>query len=105
VPAPKIATPPVAPDAGSGQVPEPAQQAADWPATGMPRKFAHVLERHVNGLVRFEFAVGWPDLGCELVLPSAMFEAFCQQHQVEFMTAADRLLNRSITGDHVDDEH
>lgn len=50
------------------------------------RKFVRVIESHANGLVRFEFAVGWPDLSCELVLPRAAFDDFCQRNAVEFMT-------------------
>jgi phenol hydroxylase P0 protein len=51
-----------------------------------PHKFVRVVERHANGLVRFDFAVGWPDLSCELVLPAPLFDEFCRRHAVEFMT-------------------
>jgi phenol/toluene 2-monooxygenase (NADH) P0/A0 len=63
-----------------------AEHPAESAATPPPRKFVRVLERHANGLVKFEFAVGWPDLSCELVLPTPLFDAFCEQHQVEFLT-------------------
>lgn len=52
------------------------------------RKFVRVLEVRDNGLVRFEFAVGWPDLACELVLPRPAFDEFCQRNEVEFHTDA-----------------
>ena len=63
--------------------------AGAQPASGEgppQRKFVRVVEQHANGLVRFEFAVGWPDLSCELVLPQALFDEFCRRHAVEFMT-------------------
>lgn len=41
------------------------------------RRFVRVLQRGPGDLVRFEFAIGWPDLCAELVLPSAAFDAFC----------------------------
>ncbi len=56
--------------------------------TGQPRKFVRVLERLANGLVKFEFAVGWPDLSCELAMPTQLFDEFCVQHKVEFLTGA-----------------
>jgi phenol/toluene 2-monooxygenase (NADH) P0/A0 len=66
-----------------------ASNAAAQPnaADGPPqRKFVRVIQQHHNGLVRFEFAVGWPDLSCELVLPQPDFDEFCRRHAVEFMT-------------------
>lgn len=59
-------------------------QAPDTPAVAHP-KFVRVLNRHPNGLVVFEFAVGWPDLAAELVMPQEMFDAFCARHQVAFL--------------------
>lgn len=50
------------------------------------RKFVRITDRRDNGLVAFEFSVGWPDLAAELVMPEPMFEAFCEKHQVEFLT-------------------
>ncbi len=52
------------------------------------RKFVRVVQRYPNGLVRFDFAVGWPDLSCELVLPQAMFDDFCRHNAVEILTTA-----------------
>jgi hypothetical protein len=75
-----------------------ARNALDQPDTGTDaartdpspavpqRKFVRVIEQHPNGLVRFDFAVGWPDLSCELVLPHALFDDFCRRNAVEFMT-------------------
>jgi phenol/toluene 2-monooxygenase (NADH) P0/A0 len=68
------------------------------------RKFVRVLERHPNGFVKFEFAVGWPDLACELALPQALFDEFCAHHHVEFMTAEQAGQDRNIAEAN-DDEH
>ncbi len=43
----------------------------------LSQRFVRVLRRGPGDLVRFEFAIGWPDLSVELVLPSASFDAFC----------------------------
>lgn len=64
------------------------------------RKFVRVTDRRPNGLVAFEFAIGWPDLAAELVLPEAMFQEFCVKHQVEFLTG----VSEEKLGDH-SDEH
>ena len=67
---------------------QPAPPGTDSGAGGSvaKRKFVRVIENHSNGLVRFEFAVGWADLSCELVLPRQVFEDFCERNEVEFMT-------------------
>ncbi|MFM2121111.1 MAG: hypothetical protein RL722_2579 [Pseudomonadota bacterium] len=57
-------------------------QPAELPGDVM-RKFVRVIERRPNGLVAFEFAIGWPDLAAELVLPAPIFEAFCERHGAE----------------------
>lgn len=56
-------------------------------------RFVRILKRQPNGLVAFEFAVGWPDLSVELVLPEALFDEFCERQRVTFLTepAADPL--------------
>ncbi len=45
------------------------------------RKFVRVLNELDNGLVAFEFSIGWPELSVELVLPRAAFDEFCVKHQ------------------------
>jgi phenol/toluene 2-monooxygenase (NADH) P0/A0 len=64
-----------------------AGEALTQPAAGEAphRKFVRVIERHANGVVKFEFAVGWPDLSCELALPAPMFDEFCLKNRVEFL--------------------
>ncbi len=64
----------------------PALDQALAPLGPQPRKFVRVIEHHANGLVKFEFAVGWPDLSCELALPAPLFDAFCSDNHVEFLT-------------------
>jgi phenol/toluene 2-monooxygenase (NADH) P0/A0 len=46
-------------------------------------KFVRVIEERPNGLVVFEFSVGWPDLSAELVMPRAAFDEFCAANQVQ----------------------
>ncbi len=57
-------------------------------AATLQRRYVRILRKQPNGLVAFEFSVGWPDMGCELVLPEALFEEFCLKNQVEFLTQA-----------------
>ena len=47
------------------------------------RRFVRVLEARADGLVAFEFAIGWPELSVELLLPSAAFAEFCSRNQVQ----------------------
>ncbi len=46
------------------------------------KKYVRVLERRADGLVFFEFAIGWPELLVELLLPAAAFDEFCATHRV-----------------------
>lgn len=47
------------------------------------KRFVRVVERRSDGLVSFEFSIGWPELAVELMLPAAAFEAFCANNQVQ----------------------
>lgn len=49
------------------------------------RKFVRVHEVRPNGLVVFDFSIGWPDQSVELVLPQAAFDEFCATHQVQHL--------------------
>lgn len=60
------------------------------PAADIQRRYVRVIDRRPNGLVAFEFAIGWPDLAVELVLPQPLFEAFCERHAVERLPDALR---------------
>lgn len=46
------------------------------------KRFIRVLRRRDNGLVEFEFSIGWPELVVELMLPHKDFDAFCEKHKV-----------------------
>ncbi len=65
-----------------------ALDAIQTDAATMQRRFVRIVKKQPNGLVAFEFSVGWPDMGCELVLPEALFDEFCKKNQVEFLTEA-----------------
>ncbi len=47
------------------------------------RRYVRVTERRADGLVAFDFAIGWPELSVELLLPAAAFEEFCAKNRVE----------------------
>lgn len=47
------------------------------------RRFVRVIETRPDGLVAFEFAIGWPDLAVELLLPAQAFADFCATHRVQ----------------------
>lgn len=53
------------------------------PAVDTSLRFVRILERRTDGLVSFEFSIGWPELSVELLLPEAAFEAFCTNNQVQ----------------------
>lgn len=46
-------------------------------------RYVRVLERRADGLVSFEFSIGWPELAVELMLPAPAFEAFCANNRVQ----------------------
>lgn len=61
----------------------PPTAVPDAVACDLSRKFVRVLRESADGLVAFEFAIGWPDLAVELAMPRAMFEEFCIRQRVE----------------------
>lgn len=56
---------------------------ATLPAVDTSLRYVRVMERRADGLVSFEFAIGWPELSVELMLPVAAFEAFCANNKVQ----------------------
>jgi len=46
-------------------------------------RFVRVIEERADGLVAFEFAIGWPELAVELLLPAPAFAEFCATHRVQ----------------------
>jgi phenol hydroxylase P0 protein len=50
-------------------------------ACDVTRKFVRVKEVRPDGLVCFEFSIGWPELFVDLMLPQSAFDDFCvRQH-------------------------
>lgn len=56
--------------------------AEQTPSLDIKKRYVRVLERRTDGLVSFEFSIGWPELAVELMLPNAAFDEFCCTHQV-----------------------
>jgi phenol/toluene 2-monooxygenase (NADH) P0/A0 len=54
----------------------------DLPTCDTTRRFVRVLEKRPDGLISFEFSIGWPELAVELMLPAAAFDAFCATNRV-----------------------
>lgn len=50
-------------------------------------KFVRVTAERTDGLVAFDFAIGWPELSVELLLPRPAFEEFCNTHRVQRLDA------------------
>lgn len=50
-------------------------------------RFVRVLEQRPDGLVAFEFAIGWPELAVELLLPAPAFAEFCAANRVQRLDA------------------
>lgn len=55
----------------------------ELPKCDTSRKFVRVLDERTDGLVAFEFAIGWPELSVELLLPRPAFDEFCATHRVQ----------------------
>ncbi|EWS65901.1 Phenol hydroxylase subunit [Hydrogenophaga sp. T4] len=47
------------------------------------RKFVRVIAERDDGLITFEFSIGWPELVVELMLPAQAFAEFCARERVE----------------------
>ena len=56
---------------------------SDAVACDVSRRFVRVLQKRSNGLVEFEFSIGWPELAVELMLPQPAFDAFCSANHVQ----------------------
>lgn len=48
-------------------------------------KFVRIKEVRANAIVCFEFAIGWPELFVDLMLPQPAFDDFCLHQQVQFL--------------------
>ena len=71
--------------------------AINTDAATLARRYVRVLSHQPNGVVAFEFSVGWPDMSVELALPEPQFKEFCSKNNVEFLTEA--------VGDKLGDQH
>ena len=49
-------------------------------------KFVRITQVRGDGLVMFEFSIGWPEQVVELVLPQAEFDEFCIANQVKLLS-------------------
>lgn len=50
-------------------------------------RFVKLIEERADGLVAFEFAIGWPELAVELLLPAPAFAEFCAANRVQRLDA------------------
>ena len=55
------------------------------PEVDLQRRYVRIQERRDDGLVAFEFSIGWPELAVELLLPEAAFDAFCATNRVTLL--------------------
>lgn len=69
------------------------------PPAELAHMYVHVRDVGPEGNVRFDFAIGWPELCVELVLPKAAFDEFCRHNQVREMPAPDEGLRSMSDGD------
>jgi phenol/toluene 2-monooxygenase (NADH) P0/A0 len=63
------------------------------------QKYVCVRDVNSEGNVRFDFAIGWPDVCVELVLPQAAFDEFCRQNDVKTMEPPDGGLQSINSGE------
>ncbi len=52
----------------------------------LKKKYVHVTDVKLNGLIEFDFAIGDPCLYVELALPKKQFEEFCTKNNVKHLT-------------------
>jgi phenol hydroxylase P0 protein len=62
-----------------------APTAADARVCDVTRKYVRVRQVRADGLVCFEFAIGWPELFVDLMLPRAAFDDFCERQHVQLL--------------------
>lgn len=56
------------------------------PAFDVGRRYVRFRELSAEGYVRFDFAIGDPELAVELTLPLTAYQAFCREHDVVYLT-------------------
>ena len=63
------------------------------PVCDTAKRFVRVIEERADGLVAFEFAIGWPELSVELLLPAPAFAEFCATNRVQRLDGPSPLEN------------
>ncbi len=58
---------------------------ADARTCDITRKFVRIKQLRTDGLVCFEFAIGWPELFVDLMLPRVAFDDFCVRQKVQLL--------------------
>lgn len=66
--------------------PPTAQTIPNRPACDVTRQFVRIKECRADGLVCFEFAIGWPELFVDLMLPRSAFDDFCVRQKVQLLS-------------------
>jgi phenol/toluene 2-monooxygenase (NADH) P0/A0 len=66
----------------SAEPPDADVQATEQLRCDTTRRFVRVIEERSDGLVFFEFSIGWPELAVELLLPRPAFDEFCATNHV-----------------------
>lgn len=62
--------------------PSPSPAPVELPKVDTTLRYVRVIEEGAGGMVAFEFAIGWPELAVELLLPGPAFAAFCAANKV-----------------------
>ena len=63
-----------------------APTTADERVCDVTAKFVRIRQVRADGLVCFEFAIGWPELFVDLMLPLAAFDDFCARQKVQLLS-------------------
>jgi phenol hydroxylase P0 protein len=63
-----------------------APRTPDEPICDVRAKYVRIKQLRADGLVCFEFAIGWPELFVDLMLPRAAFDDFCLRQKVQLLT-------------------
>jgi len=63
-----------------------APTTADERVCDVTAKFVRIRQVRADGLVCFEFAIGWPELFVDLMLPRAAFDDFCVRQKVQLLS-------------------
>jgi phenol hydroxylase P0 protein len=63
-----------------------APTTADERICDVTRKFVRIKQLRIDGLVCFEFAIGWPELFVDLMLPRSAFDDFCVRQKVQLLS-------------------